>query len=433
MTVLVVGAGPTGLALAAQLRAFRAGFRTIDRQPDQVHESRALAIQPRTLEVLTGLGIADTLVEHGNPAVRLQMHTGTRTAQLPLFDIGIDDTAYPFLLFLSQAETENVLATHLARHGVTIERGIELTGLNQHPDHVTCTLRHAGGHTETVDAEYVVASTSPAAPSATTPASTSPAAPTRRPSSSRTVTIIHNMLHTALADAARKGTVLRNVADLADPPKPRASPPKKMRIWSPAQLRRFLAEIEHHRLHPAFYLAANTGMRRGEMLGLRWDDVDLDRARLSVRHQIVNVDYVLIVDDVKTATGRRTIDLDPRTVAVLRSWRKGQLEERVLCGLRTADDGLVFAKPDGSSTHPDLFSQIFDRHVAKSILPRIRLHDLRHTHASILLKAGVPVKDVSERLGHSNPAFTMTVYQHVLPAMQSDAAAKFSAEVFGNE
>jgi len=156
MTVLVVGAGPTGLALAAQLRAFRAGFRTIDRQPDQVHESRALAIQPRTLEVLTGLGIADTLVEHGNPAVRLQMHTGTRTAQLPLFVIGMDDTAYPFLLFLSQAETENILATHLARHGVTIERGIELTGLHQHPDHVTCTLRHAGGHTETLDAEYVV-------------------------------------------------------------------------------------------------------------------------------------------------------------------------------------------------------------------------------------------------------------------------------------
>jgi 2-polyprenyl-6-methoxyphenol hydroxylase-like FAD-dependent oxidoreductase len=156
MTVLVVGAGPTGLALAAQLRVFGAGFRIVDRQPEQVHESRALAIQPRTLEVLTGLGIAGTLVEHGSPAVRLQMHTGTRTAQLPLFDIGMDDTAYPFLLFLSQAETEKILATHLARHGVTVERGIELTGLHQHPDHATCTLRHADGHTETVDAEYVV-------------------------------------------------------------------------------------------------------------------------------------------------------------------------------------------------------------------------------------------------------------------------------------
>lgn len=249
----------------------------------------------------------------------------------------------------------------------------------------------------------------------------------------RTVKIIHNMLHKALADAARKGTVVRNVADLADPPKPSASAPKEMRIWTPEQLRRFLAEMEHHRLHPAFYLSANTGMRRGEVLGLHWGDVDLERARLSVRHQIVNVDYEVIVDDVKTTTGRRTIDLDQRTVAALRAWRKVQLEERMACGLRPVDDGIVFARADGTPTHPDLFSQIFERHVAKSTLPRIRLHDLRHTHASILLKAGVPVKVVSERLGHSSPAFTMTVYQHVLPGMQSDAAAKFSAEVFGED
>jgi len=249
----------------------------------------------------------------------------------------------------------------------------------------------------------------------------------------RTVKIIHNMLHKALADAARKRTVLRNVADLADPPKPSASPPKEMRIWTPEQLRQFLTEIEHHRLYPAFFLSANTGMRRGEVLGLQWKDVDLDRARLSVRHQIVNVDYEMIVEDLKTNAGRRTIDLDPRTVAMLHSWRKAQLEEQMACGLRAAEDALVFAKVDGTATHPDIFSQIFERHVAKSALRRIRLHDLRHTHASILLKAGVPVKVVSERLGHSSPAFTMTVYQHVLPGMQSDAAAKFSAEVFGDD
>jgi len=92
----------------------------------------------------------------------------------------------------------------------------------------------------------------------------------------------------------------------------------------------------------------------------------------------------------------------------------------------------VFAKPDGEAVHPDYFSQLFDRHVAKSTVPRIRLHDLRHTHATILLKAGVPVKVVSERLGHSSPAFTMTVYQHVLPGMQADAALAFSEAVFGD-
>lgn len=248
--------------------------------------------------------------------------------------------------------------------------------------------------------------------------------------SPRSVRIIHGMLRKALADACRKGTILRNVADLADPPKPSAYGGKEMRVWTPAQLRQFIDEIDGHRLAPAFFLAANTGMRRGEVLGLRWDDVDLDAARISVRHAVLNVAYELVLADVKTKTSRRTIDLDARTVAVLRAWRKTQLEERMALGSRPDDDGIVFSALEGGPTHPDLFSQIFDRHVAKSTLPRIRLHDLRHTHASILLKAGVPVKVVSERLGHSSPAFTMTVYQHVLPGMQADAAAVFSAAVF---
>ena len=108
-----------------------------------------------------------------------------------------------------------------------------------------------------------------------------------------------------------------------------------------------------------------------------------------------------------------------------------QIEERLLAGERPNDTSLVFAHPDGSPIHPDYFSQRFDRHLAKSSLPRIRLHDLRHTHATILLKAGVHVKVVSERLGHANVAFTMTVYQHVIPGMQADAARAFSEAVYG--
>jgi integrase len=250
--------------------------------------------------------------------------------------------------------------------------------------------------------------------------------------SPRSVRIIHGMLRKALADACRKGSLVRNVADLADPPKPSAYGSEEMRVWMPAQLRQFLDEINDHRLAPAFFLAANTGMRRGEVLGLRWDDVDLEAARISVRHAVLNVAYELILADVKTKTSRRTIDLDARTVAVLRGWRKTQMEERLALGRRPDSDEIVFAALEGGPTHPDLFSQIFDRHVAKSTLPRIRLHDLRHTHASILLKAGVPVKVVSVRLGHSSPAFTMTVYQHVLPGMQADAAAMFGDVVFGD-
>ena len=139
-----------------------------------------------------------------------------------------------------------------------------------------------------------------------------------------------------------------------------------------------------------------------------------------------------VVSDVKSAHSLRTIDLDARTVAVLRSWRKRQLETYLRTGVRTDDSGFVFAKPDGSPLHPDHYSQAFERLISKMGLPRIRLHDMRHTHATLLLKAGVPIKVVSERLGHASVAFTMQVYQHVLPGMQAEAAATFGEIVFGS-
>jgi integrase len=203
-----------------------------------------------------------------------------------------------------------------------------------------------------------------------------------------------------------------------------------MDAWSADELRQFLASIEDGEWYVPIYLAANTGMRRGEVLGLTWRNVDLDNARLIVEQQVQSVEYEARVADVKTAGSRRTIDLDPRTVAVLKTWRRHQLERHLSTGRRT-DDEFVLTHPDGGSIHPDLFSQSWSRLMEKSDVRRIRLHDLRHTHASILLKAGVPVKVVSERLGHSSPAFTMTVYQHVLPGMQADAAASFSKAVFG--
>ena len=129
------------------------------------------------------------------------------------------------------------------------------------------------------------------------------------------------------------------------------------------------------------------------------------------------------ISDVKTGAGRRTIDLDGRTVNVLRRWREVRQEE---LGSEPAEHDVVFAKPDGSWIHPDFLSQSFDRKVAKLDVPTISLHDLRHTHATLILKAGVPVKVVSERLGHASAAFTMSVYQHVLPGMQAEAAATFA-------
>ena len=250
--------------------------------------------------------------------------------------------------------------------------------------------------------------------------------------SHKTVRYIHGILHKALADAQRKGSVIRNVAVLADAPKLSSSKKREMRVWTAAELRDFLLGIAKERPYPALFLAAHTGMRRGEVLGLRWQDVDLEAARLSVRQAIISIAYQIKVSDVKTGTGRRTINLDDRTLGVLRSWRKAAVAERMLVGPAFVDHDLVFPRPDGTPTHPDAFSQTFDRAVTRLGLPVISLHDLRHTHATLLLRAGVPVKVVSERLGHANPAFTMTVYQHVIPGMQEEAATLFAELIFGS-
>jgi 2-polyprenyl-6-methoxyphenol hydroxylase-like FAD-dependent oxidoreductase len=154
--VLIVGAGPTGLTLAAQLHAHGASVRIVDRQLDRVHESRALAVQPRTLEVLRAFGISEQLVERGNDAVQLRLHFGERVVPIRLFDVGLEDTAYPFLLFVSQAETEAVLNEHLAAQGIEVDRGVALVSFSTGERQVTCTLRHRDGSTEEVRAGYLV-------------------------------------------------------------------------------------------------------------------------------------------------------------------------------------------------------------------------------------------------------------------------------------
>ena len=175
-------------------------------------------------------------------------------------------------------------------------------------------------------------------------------------------------------------------------------------------------------------------MRRGEALGLAWADLDLEVGRLSVRRTLVDLlaGGVPVWSDPKTAKGRRTVDLDARTVAVLRSHRAAQAQERLLTGAGYEQHDLVFAMPNGRPVHPERFSREFAETVARSELPRIRLHDLRHTWAVRALQAGVHAKVVQERLGHSNISITLDTYSHVLPAMQTDAAAQVAALIFGS-
>jgi integrase len=168
----------------------------------------------------------------------------------------------------------------------------------------------------------------------------------------KTVRSIHLVLHKALSDALRKGSVVRNVATVADPPKLSSAKRPEIKAWTADQLRMFLDHIRRDRAYAALFVSAHTGMRRGEILGLRWTDVDFDDARLSVRQALISVAYEMQRSDVKTGAGRRTIDLDPRTLTVLRQWRKTQAKEKLLLGDRYRDQDLVFCRVDGNPIHP---------------------------------------------------------------------------------
>ncbi len=245
----------------------------------------------------------------------------------------------------------------------------------------------------------------------------------------KSVRNIHGVLHAALRDAVRWGYLPRNVAAVADLPKGMAP---EMRVWSPEQLRAFLDQVRGKPLYAAWLLLATTGMRRGEVAGLRWVDVDLDAGRLSPRRPRVVVNNEVVVSEPKTGKGRRSLALDHATIAALREHRTRQLEQRLAVGPHWQDSGLVFTWPDGRPIHPHRFSKWFEQHARAAGLPKIRLHDVRHSYATAALAAGVPAKVVSERLGHANIAITMDTYSHVLPGLDAHAAGTVARLILGD-
>ena len=250
--------------------------------------------------------------------------------------------------------------------------------------------------------------------------------------SRRSVNYVHTILHRAFKDAVRWGRLARNPADAADPP--RASrKADDFQTWDAATLRTFLAgsRDSDDRLHALWVLIATTGMRRGEALGMRWSDVDLDKGRLSVVQTITQTRSKVVIGEPKTASGRRSIALDEATVGVLRDHRKAMLEERMLVGPDFADEGLVFHHPDGACLRPDAVSAQFLRRVEKHGLPRLTLHGLRHTWATLALEQGIHPRVVQERLGHSTIAITLGIYSHVSPTLHDEAANLVAASIFG--
>ncbi|MCP5041423.1 MAG: site-specific integrase, partial [bacterium] len=169
--------------------------------------------------------------------------------------------------------------------------------------------------------------------------------------SAKTVRYIHTIVHKSLADALDAGLVAANVAERAKPPRPRARATTELRFRTPEELRCFLRFVEGHRLEAAWHVSATTDMRRGEVLSLRWGDVDLDAARLHVRQALVSVAYKHVVSTPKSHRAR-VIDLDPGTVEQLRGHRQRQLDERVEWGADYQDGDLVFCKENGEPLHP---------------------------------------------------------------------------------
>jgi integrase len=253
--------------------------------------------------------------------------------------------------------------------------------------------------------------------------------PAPRGLSPKTVHNVHLALRKALADAVEDGLIRSNPAAGAHKLGRDAAP--EMLTWSKEELRRFLDAVQNDRDYGLWRLAAQTGMRRGELLGLRWRDVDLDGARLSVRQQLVRAGTEVAQGPPKTAAGRRLIALDVGTVAALCAHRALVEEERARCGPAYHDHDLVFCRPDGHPEDPDVVSERFQAAIGGARAPRIRLHDLRHTHATLLLKARVHPKIVQERLGHASITITLDRYSHVIEGLQAEAATKIGELVDG--
>jgi len=237
--------------------------------------------------------------------------------------------------------------------------------------------------------------------------------------SPRSVQQLHQVLRRALEDAVHWGHVQRNVARLVKAPRPQRKEP---RTWTAQVASRFLASVAEDRLYALYAVALKTGMRQGELLGLHWRDVDLDRAFLQVRHSLQWVKGKGgVLFEPKTRRSRRRVRLGQSVVDALRVHRRAQAEERLALGGAWDDHGLVFPNELGRPLEGTNLSRQYKRRVKRAGLPIIRFHDLRHSCATILLTQGVHPKVVSELLGHSSIVVTLDTYSHVLEDMQQSA------------
>ena len=238
----------------------------------------------------------------------------------------------------------------------------------------------------------------------------------------RSVQYQHRIISNALTYGVKMEVLSRNVAQAVDPPR---LVRKSMSVLAPEDLARFLVAARSTVYYPLLFTALYTGMRRGELLALRWRDVDLEMATLSVVNSIYRLNGQYVITEPKSPHSRRMIALPPTLTLMLSNYRIEQAKQREMVGKPLADNDLVFAHIDGEPIDPDTVTQAFGNILQKAGLPHLRFHDLRHTHATLMLKAGVHPKIVSERLGHAKVSITLDTYSHILPGLQEAAAESF--------
>lgn len=238
-------------------------------------------------------------------------------------------------------------------------------------------------------------------------------------SSPRTAHHMRAVLRAALSQAVRDQLVSRNVASLSDPVKVEEH---EMSVFAPDQARRFLEAVQGDRLEALYATALAVGLRQGEALALRWQDVDDDYRTLRVTHGLQRVSGSLQLVPTKTKRSRRTIVLPMIVATALRAHRARQTEERLLAGGRWHDEDYVFASTIGTPIDAAELRRAFAAVLKRAGLAPIRFHDLRHSAATLMMAQGIPVRVVMETLGHSSPSLTLKTYGHVLPALQRDAA-----------
>ena len=241
--------------------------------------------------------------------------------------------------------------------------------------------------------------------------------------SARTVQHHHRVLSEALSHAVKWGLITRNVAHAVDPPRPSRT---EVAILIPVDVDKLLDVAEGTPYYALIFAALYSGLRRGELLGLRWSDVDLLMATISVSRSLQKLyGGEISVREPKSARSRRLIPMPPSLAILLRQHKEQQKEQKVIFGSMLRENDYVFAHPDGSPLDPTTVSHTFAKLARKAGLSNIRFHDLRHAHASLMLRTGADPKVISERLGHSSIAITMDIYAHILPGLQEEAVIRF--------